>query len=92
MCNYFGSLLFHFLRRGIIVELDYYFIVLIVEKRTRFFVDHYCRPSLWFGGSYCRYLLFFNNCKLVAYAILLLGLLLRKGFYIFERLPHLRWR
>ena len=31
-CNFFMRLLFHFLCQGIIVELDYYFVILIIEK------------------------------------------------------------
>ena len=52
----------------------------------------HCHPDLQFGRSYCRCLLFFYNCKLIAYAILLLGLFFCKRLYIFKLLLHLHWR
>lgn len=88
--NFFESLVFHFLRQGIIVEFDYYSVVFVVNGRMRFLASRYHRLGLRFRGSYCRYLLFFYNCKFVVYAILLLGLIFCKKFYAFKLLPNLR--
>ncbi len=90
--NFFRGLLFYHLRRGNIVELDYYFVVFIVEGRTQLRVGCHCRLNIWFEVGYCCCLLFFQNSKLVVYPVLLLRLLFCELFYTFKLLPHLSLR
>lgn len=88
MSNLFGSLLSYFLCRDIIVEFDYYFIVFVIERKMRLLDSCHCHLDLQFRESYYYCLLFFYNCKLLTYTILLLGLYFCKKLYAFEHLPH----
>lgn len=54
-------------------------------------IGRYCHSDLRLRGSYYYYLLFFQNCKLVIYTILLLELGFCKGLYAFQLLSYLYW-
>lgn len=59
---------------------------------TRLTILHYyCHLSLCFEEGYYCCLLFFQNCKLIVYAILLLKLFFCKEFYTFKLLLYLHW-
>lgn len=87
--NFFGSLFFHFLYQDIIIELDYYFIISVIKGKICLCIGRHYHLSLQFGKSYYCCLLFFQNFKLVVYAILLWRLFFCKRFYAFKLLPYL---
>lgn len=90
----FWSLFSHLFCKGAIVELHYYFVLFIIERRTRLrtgCVGRDNRSGLQFRESlYCCALLF-EDCEFVVYIIIMLKLLLCQRLYVFQLLPHLCW-
>ncbi len=91
MRYFFWGLLSHLFRGGVVVELYYYFVLFVVERGTRLRAGRDGRPSLRFGGSWYHCALLFEDRELVVYAIVVFRLVLCRGLYALQLLPHLRW-